>query len=58
MTVNGAEHDLANDDRRDDDGPIRMMMGIRLITLALAEAATVDGDIARRLLGIRRRAVL
>ena len=58
MTVNVAEHDLANDDRHHDDGPIRMMMGIRLITLAVAEAATAEGDGARRLLRVRRRAVV
>ena len=58
MTVNGAEHDLANDDRHDDDGPIRMMMGIRPITLAMAEAATAEGDVARKLLRVRRRTVL
>ena len=27
MTVNGAEHDLANDDRYDGGGPIRMIAG-------------------------------
>ena len=53
MTVNGAEQNLANDDRHDDDGPIRMMAEIRLITLVVAE-----GDIARRLSRMRRRAVV
>ena len=58
MTVNGAKPDLANDDRHDDDGPIRMMTEIRLITLAVAEAATAEGDVIRRLLRVRRRAVV
>ena len=58
MTVNGAEPDLANNDPHDDDCPIRMMMGIRLITLAVAEAATAEGDVTRRLLLVRRRAVV
>ena len=48
------EHDLANDDRHDDDGPIRMMMGTRLITLAVAKAATAEGDVAQKLLRVRR----